>query len=168
MDKKVLKINIGCGPDGQFDDFVNIDNSKAVLLGRFPYIKKLLYKLNIIDFDKYKANWNGVLRCDVSKRIPFKTESVDKIYSSHFLEHIPPEKGFIVLKECFRVLRKNGVLRLVVPDLLLCAEKYVRQSQEMLDSSNLSNDEKVHDEFLDSIYGAYLKNIRYGLHHQYV
>ena len=168
LNRQNLKLNIGCGPNSQFDDFINIDNSPSVLLGRFPYIKKLLYKLNFIDFDKYKADWTGIMRCDVSRGLPFDNESVDKIYSSHFLEHIPYKKGQFVLKECFRVLKKNGVMRLIVPDLLLHAERYVGRTHELLLNSNLPSDKVIHDDFLNTIYGAYLKKKRYGLQHCYM
>jgi hypothetical protein len=35
-----LKLNIGCGPGGQFEGYINIDNSPSILLGKFSVIKK--------------------------------------------------------------------------------------------------------------------------------
>lgn len=164
----MLKLNIGCGPNGQFQGFINIDNSKAVLLAKFPKIKKLLFKLGLISKEKYEANWTGVRWMDASRRFSFATKSIDKIYSSHFLEHIPPDKGKRVLEECYRVLKKDGVMRLVVPDLFYYAEKYVNQTKELLNKSELVQNREVHDTFLNALYGAYLKNKRYGAEHCYM
>ncbi|MDJ1179450.1 methyltransferase domain-containing protein [Roseofilum sp. BLCC_M91] len=46
----------------------------------------------------------------------FKDSSVDLIYASHCLEHFSHLKVYDVLQEWFRVLKKNGILRLSVPD----------------------------------------------------
>lgn len=164
----MLKLNIGCGPDGHFEGFVNIDNSKAVLLAKLPQLKKLFLKLGLISKEKFDADWAGVRWIDVSRRFPFATESVDKIYCSHFLEHIPANKGKFVLKECYRVLRKDSVMRLVVPDLLWHAEKYVRETKIIQQNSIFPDDRTAHDKFLETVYGAYLSNKRYGANHCYM
>ncbi len=113
-----MNLNIGCGPNGQIENFVNVDNSKAVLLDRCPLLEKILYKLRIIRKQKHEMHWKGSRWMDASRRLSFRTESVSKIYTSHFLEHVPLEKGKLVLAECYRVLKKEGVMRLVLPDLL--------------------------------------------------
>ncbi|HAC62963.1 MAG TPA: hypothetical protein DCF68_05360, partial [Cyanothece sp. UBA12306] len=41
----------------------------------------------------------------------------DGIFLSHVLEHIPPNLALEALKNCFRYLKKDGCLRIVVPDL---------------------------------------------------
>ena len=100
MNAPKIKLNIGCGPNGQFEGFINIDNSKAILLAKFPKIKKLLFKLGLISKEKFEHDWTGVRWMDASRRLPFASESVDKIFCSHFLEHIPHDRGKHVLKEC--------------------------------------------------------------------
>lgn len=164
----MLKLNIGCGPNGQFEGFINIDNSKAVLLAKLPQLKKLLFKLGLISKEKFEVDWAGVRWMDASRRLPFVSESVDKIYCSHFLEHIPLDKGKHVLKECRRILKNGGVMRLVVPDLFYYAEKYVDQTKEFLKKSELVQNREVHDKFLNTLYGAYLKKNRYGAEHCYM
>jgi predicted SAM-dependent methyltransferase len=105
---------------------------------------------------------------DASRRLPFLSESVDKIYCSHFLEHVPPDKGKHVLKECYRVLKKDGIMRLVVPDLFWHAERYVKETIKIHSGSQLPDDRSVHDKFLETVYGAYLSNKRYGASHCYM
>lgn len=63
--------------------------------------------------------------------LPLKDTSVDVVYSSHVLEHFPKSYAFHFLRECFRVLKKDGILRIVVPDL----EQIVRNYIHFLDLS---------------------------------
>jgi len=50
--------------------------------------------------------------------------SVDFIYCSRVLEHLEEWEAVELLRECRRVLRPGGVLRLVVPDLLKMVKNY--------------------------------------------
>lgn len=152
-----LKLNIGCGPSGQLEGYINIDNSPSVLLGKLPSIKKVLTKLRIIEESQYKADWSGVIRCDVSKGVPYGSGTVDKIYSSHLLEHLPHDKGTLFIEECYRILKKGGVMRLVVPDLLWHAEQYVEHTRKLINCEELPDDRTKHDYFMNTIYGAYMK-----------
>jgi len=54
--------------------------------------------------------------CDVEKKglSLFADETLDFVIASHLIEHLPNPLGFI--KDCYRVLRPNGVFYLVVPD----------------------------------------------------
>jgi SAM-dependent methyltransferase len=168
MNRSIKKINIGCGPTGQIKGFDNLDNSPSVLVSKIPFLKTILYKVGIIAKHQYDADWSGVIRCDASKGLPYKDESVDKIYSSHFLEHIPQDKALSVLKECYRVLKPEGVMRLVVPDLFFCAKQYVEKTKVLLEQQKLSDDRHIHDAFLNDMYGAYLNKKRYGAEHCYM
>ena len=129
---KELKLNIGCGPTGQIDGFENLDNSPSVLISRIPLAKIILFYLGLTTKDQYEAKWSGVIFCDVGKQLPYKDNAVDKIYSSHCLEHIPYAKALHLLKQCYRVLKNDGVMRLVVPDLLWHAERYTEKTKVLL------------------------------------
>ena len=163
-----LKLNIGCGPGGKFDGYINIDNSPSIILGKLSAIKKALRALNIIDESRFVADWSGIIRCDVSKGIHFGDDTVDKIYSSHLLEHIPRDRGVFFIKECHRVLKRGGVMRLVVPDLFFHTERYVEATRALIGREKLPEDRTPHDVFLNTIYGAYLKKRRYGAEHYYM
>ena len=165
----ITKLNIGCGPTGQFPNFVNLDNSPSIWLSKFPSIKRILHRMGKLTDQQLKDDWSGAVKCDASRHLPYADGSVHKIYSSHFLEHIPPTKGFHVLKECYRVLRPDGIFRLVVPDLLWHAEQYVKRTRQLMDTQpEIIADRKSHDAFLESVYGAYLNRRRYGLLHCYM
>jgi predicted SAM-dependent methyltransferase len=52
---------------------------------------------------------------DVRQGLPFA--DVASIYAEHFLEHLSLDEGISFLRECRRVLRPEGVLRLSTPNL---------------------------------------------------
>jgi predicted SAM-dependent methyltransferase len=60
---------------------------------------------------------------DISKKLPFKNSSFDAIFCEEAIEHIPLLRAEGLLKECFRILRSGGVLRLSTPDLDYFAKK---------------------------------------------
>lgn len=61
-------------------------------------------------------------RCDF-RRLPFANEEFDIVYSSHALEHVPRAEAEATLDEWVRVLKKDGELRLVLPNLEWAAKK---------------------------------------------
>lgn len=79
-----------------------------------------------IDFN---SNDKNVKSHNILKGLPFENESVDVIYTSCMLEHFTKEQAEFFLKECHRILKKNGILRIVVPDL----ENVCREYIEVLD-----------------------------------
>ena len=105
-------LNLGCG------DFYLKDRS-WVNLDWYPHSEYV-----------NKANLLGKLK--------FEDETFDVIYTSHFLEHIPRDNLDFILRECFRVLKPQGVIRIVVPDLENIAREYIR---------NLDDNEKEKAEF---------------------
>jgi hypothetical protein len=54
---------------------------------------------------------------DISKPMGFANNSVDFIFIEHGIEHIDQMTGVAFLKQCFNMLKKNGVLRLTFPDV---------------------------------------------------
>jgi predicted SAM-dependent methyltransferase len=53
---------------------------------------------------------------DLRKGIPLSDLSVDRIYTSHMLEHIPYKELILFINECFRVLKHGGELSVCVPN----------------------------------------------------
>ena len=158
-----LKLNLGCGTRA-LPGFVNIDNSPSALLGRWPLLKKLLFLAGLLSQERYETPWpRDIVWQDASKRLPYADQSVDKIYSSHALEHLDKKRGEALLRGCFRVLKRGGVFRLVVPDLEYHARRYLQRV-----SNGGPSDRAAHDDFLWNIYGAYLEKRRYGASHRYM
>ena len=74
----------------------------------------------------------GVIPHDVRRGMPFADESFDAVYASHVLEHLQPAAAATVLRECYRVLRPDGVARIVVPDLEAIARLYLQSLEGAL------------------------------------
>jgi predicted SAM-dependent methyltransferase len=65
---------------------------------------------------------------DLRKGMPFPDESISKIYSSHFLEHLSFKEGQKFLDECLRVLAPGGNFSICVPNARLYIEAYLLDS----------------------------------------
>jgi SAM-dependent methyltransferase len=117
------RLHIGCGPS-VFPGWVNIDKSPSVLLARFPWLRKLLFRLRLLTAEQARGFPEGVVFADVSKRIPAESSTVDYIYCSHMIEHLSRWQALAFLRECHRVLRPGGWLRLATPDLALMVRDY--------------------------------------------
>ena len=77
-------------------------------------------------------NKNGALRLNYNllKTWPMNDESIEYIAGSHFIEHLDLNAGMKFAAECFRVLKKGGVLRLSCPDLEIYARNYAENNEE--------------------------------------
>jgi predicted SAM-dependent methyltransferase len=60
--------------------------------------------------------------------LPFPDNSVDFIYNEHFLEHLTVEEGLSAIKDFFRVLKPNGVMRIAMPDLKNTVNAYLDEN----------------------------------------
>ena len=92
------------------------------------------YKSQIKGFDN--ENWKEI-RFDIDEKVDpdivgtlldmsaVEAESVDAIYSSHNIEHVFPHEVPIVLREFHRVLKDDGMVVLVCPDLQSVCEAVV-------------------------------------------
>lgn len=69
-----------------------------------------------INIDAYFEH-PDVLKSDFSEGLAFADSSLDSIFSSHSLEHIPHRKIPFVIDEGFRALKSGGKFYLAVPDL---------------------------------------------------
>ena len=67
-----------------------------------------------------------VLKVDITKGLPFLSNSVDACYNSHVLEHIDRNDAKQFIADCFRVLKPGGIIRIVVPDLEKITREYLR------------------------------------------
>ena len=92
-----LKLNIGCAWTQFHHGWTNIDS---------------------IDAKVFASSFNyKFVQHDVRNGLPsYSTGVVDSIFASHFLEHLTYEEGIRFLRECRRIIRPSGGMRLVVPD----------------------------------------------------
>ncbi len=117
----MLKLNLGCGlqcPDG----WTNIDSSFGVRLAKNPLLRFFAALIGVRSDTRWPRN---VVWMDITRKFTFPDDSVQYIYSSHTFEHLSFQEAAFALNECFRVLKKGGVIRLIVPDLERLVNDYL-------------------------------------------
>jgi predicted SAM-dependent methyltransferase len=62
---------------------------------------------------------------DVTRYLPIKDDSVTYIFGEHFIEYIPRQAMVASLKEYYRVLKPDGVLRITIVDIEAMARAYL-------------------------------------------
>ena len=82
-----------------------------------------------------------VIAHDLRRGIPLADDSCDVVYHSHLLEHLrrPDALGF--MRECYRVLRPGGILRVAVPDLERLCQAYLDKLEGALTQHPCSADD---------------------------
>lgn len=84
-----------------------------------------IYRINLACGNTYIKNWlnfdlvplsNTVKRANLLNKIPTADSIAEVVYSSHFIEHIPRKLVNNFLEECYRITKKSGFIRLVLPD----------------------------------------------------
>ncbi len=129
------KINLGCGPVGK-EDWINIDWGILAILHKYSLIEKILLKFNL--FPKgYNVQWPKNLKLhNCRRKLPFTSNSIDYIYASHLLEHFKKFEAERIINDCFRILRKGGLMRVVVPDLESLVKKYLEKDVDYFKKLN--------------------------------
>lgn len=116
--------NFGCGLHC-LSGWLNVDGSLTALFGsrKFSFINKILYRLAgssvFYSFSEYDEiiRRKGLLFYNLKNGVPFKNNSLDVIFTSHFLEHLNEKDGIGVIMGCYRALKPDGIFRILVPDL---------------------------------------------------
>jgi predicted SAM-dependent methyltransferase len=92
----IRKLHLGCGPN-ELTDWLNTD---------------------------LRPVSPSVIFIDIMEPLPLPDESFDYIYSEHLIEHISFKSGLAHLKECFRVLKHGGTIRISTPDIQFLLDYY--------------------------------------------
>lgn len=61
---------------------------------------------------------SGVQHVCSASNLPFDTESIDAIYSRHLIEHLTLKEFLVTLREWSRVLKQDGELYIICPNVL--------------------------------------------------
>jgi predicted SAM-dependent methyltransferase len=87
-----------------------------------------------IDFSK---TGDGVIAHNLLSGIPFAENTFDFVYHSHVLEHFTKDDGIKLIKECYRVLKPGGILRIAIPNLESIVREYISVIDKL--SSDIEN-----------------------------
>lgn len=65
-----------------------------------------------------------IVYLDAGHPFPLENETIDFIYNEHIFEHLNIDQQLNMLGECYRVLKKGGVLRTATPNLEFLIQLY--------------------------------------------
>jgi SAM-dependent methyltransferase len=92
--------------------------------------------LNLACGHTYHPSWTNVdlfpvdpsvLQVDLLGGLPFPDQSFDVIYHSHVIEHLRRPAGKRLMAECFRILIRGGIVRVVTPDFERLVRLYLQE-----------------------------------------
>lgn len=119
----LVKLNIAAGPNIWPYDWINVD--KYDFSQYFTFIQTVPTSDGMPEHQKklwkwcQKGNKIQYISHDMNKPFSqFKNNSADFLYVGQALEHISPQhQAPAFLKECLRILKPGGIIRLTTPDL---------------------------------------------------
>jgi SAM-dependent methyltransferase len=124
----MLILNLGCGTrTASHPDVLNVDWSLNIRIKNSRLLR--LAVLPLLDArrrSRLDQMAGRLLAHDLSKGIPFESDSVDIVYHSHVLEHLDRPVARRFLAEAHRVLKPNGICRIVVPDFEMLCRAYLQ------------------------------------------
>lgn len=72
----------------------------------------------------------GAMYLDAAKQFPLPNESMDQVFSEHMIEHINHPEALFMLRECFRVLKPGGRIRIATPNLDVVLKLYAPEASQ--------------------------------------
>ncbi|MFC1993393.1 methyltransferase domain-containing protein [Chloroflexota bacterium] len=130
------KVNLGSGLVVTHD-WINIDNIFSAFCHKWPStILKLVYNCSGVTREYTSQEFITLLKChsfvhhNLKYGIPFANESIDYIYTSHFVEHLYRDEAKMFMTETYRALKKGGMIRVGIPDLQYAFSLYKRGRTE--------------------------------------
>jgi SAM-dependent methyltransferase len=107
----MVKINFGCGLEQKLPGWINVDSNVAAA--------------------------PDVL-ADLARDMPFPSASADFIFSEAFLEQLDLEQSKHFLRECRRILKPGGVMRLLAADLEKLLRTYLQEPEWLVETWDIT------------------------------
>jgi predicted SAM-dependent methyltransferase len=128
---RAKRLHLGCF-DQPVDGWTNTDVTPHLFLAHVPGAARVLHRLGRLSDHRFEQHCRGtfgqVRYLNVGKPFRVADNSVEAIFSSHMLEHLPPRVAHACIQESYRVLQPGGVFRVGVPDLDLWVSQYDRNN----------------------------------------
>lgn len=119
------KLNIGCATTMFHHGWRNID---------------------VLDLKEF-AKFYGYLYAQHDVRNGFaqeNTQTVDCLFLCHFLEHLTYDEGVKFLRECRRIIKPDGAMRIIVPDTLMLTGMYMDDPKKLIEFDEINVGCKKH------------------------
>ena len=114
------------------DLFLNeksMNNNPYLNLGCGTTFHQDWHNIDFVSTSKYVQPYN------LLKGIPCNNESKTVVYHSHVLEHFSKTDAVKFIKECHRVLKQEGVIRIAIPNLEQIALNYIKYLNESVNGT---------------------------------
>lgn len=89
INSSIVKLDLGCGKTKHDIDYIGVDKNKYDGVN-------LVTDLRFVN-------------------LPFEDNTVDEVYSSHFLEHLTFEENVWLFNEIYRILKPEHLFEIIVP-----------------------------------------------------
>jgi predicted SAM-dependent methyltransferase len=115
-----LWLNVGSG-DAAPRGWINIDGSWQAWFAARPLCARAARMFT----GREVGHWpEGIVCRDVRRGLGVAPATSAVVYSSHLIEHLTRHEALALLIDAYRVLKQNGVCRVVTPDLAVLAQNY--------------------------------------------
>lgn len=111
-------LNLGCGGTRPPEPFLNVDTLIASFMFAGPEVDQLRAEANYVEYNILTTPW------------PWDHERADGILASHVIEHFTCLEAREILRQCHRVLKTGGILRVSVPDAAYFRAVYAEDNAE--------------------------------------
>jgi len=112
-------------------------NKKKIALGSGKEVKNGWIGLD------YSRSGKNVYPVNLLFPLPFIDNSIDEILAEHIFEHFHIDDIRTLSSECYRVMKKGGIIRIVSPDANYIA-KLILEGKNIEKNKDLINDIKIH------------------------
>ena len=100
----MVKLNLGCG-GRKLHGYINID---------------------------YSSDVNPDVVCHLGhEKLPFKDNSVDYVFSSHFFEHLDTNETIFLLDELYRVCKNGAIIEAICPHQMSPVSSHIEHKQSI-------------------------------------
>lgn len=122
-----MKLHLGCF-NQPVKGWYNTDITPHIFISRIPFAAHLLMYCGKMSKERLIEHRAGTFKkvhyLNLSKKFPFNNNSVEAIFSSHVIEHLSPSVAEYMLSESLRILKPNGICRVVAPSLEMAISNY--------------------------------------------
>ena len=73
----------------------------------------------------------SIIYLDVRRPFPLEDCTIDYVFSEHLIEHLTYGEGLVMLRECYRVLKPGGKIRIATPDLETLISLYTSHKSDL-------------------------------------
>ena len=158
-------LNVGCGTKVcSSPDVINIDWSISLRMKRnrvLRVIAPLLLKGDRLT--RFNSLSDNIMVHNLAKGLPFASNSADVVYHSHLLEHLDKDMARLFLLEVKRVLKPDGVQRIVVPDFECACRAYI---SHISICENNTDEASKHDAYVAAIIEQSVRKEAFGTSRQ--